>query len=236
MVDFIVYDDNKLILDNVKKVINNTMMKNNFAYSVRLFTCYSNEFVEIINNEGSFKIYILDIETPTKSGIDVARFIRSKDVNSVIIFLTSHNELGLTILKNELLFLSFLNKFDDYEGRLILSIEKGLRILGFKNAIRFVEGGISYTIIIDDILYITRDGVERKSIIKTSSAEFKVSKSLTSLKLLAGGNFIQTHKSCVVNNNRVTYIDKLNRIIMFDNGVSIDLLSTKYKRELKCDV
>ena len=35
----------------------------------------------------------------------MARKIREKDMESVIIFLTGHEELGMTILKDELFFL-----------------------------------------------------------------------------------------------------------------------------------
>lgn len=44
-----------------------------------------------INNE-SFNIYLLDIEMPEVSGIELAKYIRQKDTNAVIIFITSHKE------------------------------------------------------------------------------------------------------------------------------------------------
>ena len=62
--------------------------------------------------------------------------------------------------------------------------------------------------------------------------EFKITKSLNELKEMLGDKFIQTHRACFVNKDRVIKIDKIRRIIYFDNGVKTDLLSTKYRKEL----
>ena len=103
-VNFIVCDDNVMTLKKVERIISRSMMGNKLAYKTHLFNDYNDKFMETLNSSMSNKIYILDIETPTRSGIDIARKIRFNDVNSVIIFLTGHEELGLTILKNELMF------------------------------------------------------------------------------------------------------------------------------------
>ena len=58
--------------------------------------------MKFLKSKVPFRIYILDIETPSRSGIDVAREIRNKDLESVIIFLTGHDELGHIILNNDL--------------------------------------------------------------------------------------------------------------------------------------
>ena len=44
--------------------------------------------------------------------------------------------------------------------------------------------------------------------------------------------FIQTHRACYINNDRLRKVDKTNKIITFDNGETIDLLSDKYKKDV----
>ena len=44
--------------------------------------------------------------------------------------------------------------------------------------------------------------------------------------------FIQTHRSCFINNDRKVKVDKTDKIITFDNGDTIDLLSDKYKKDV----
>jgi len=130
------------------------------------------------------------------------------------------------------MFLSFINKFDNFESRLNVSLEKALDLLNKKNTIRFSDRNILYTININDILYITKDSFERKTIIKTDYTEFKVSKSLIEIIDMLDDRFIQTHRACYINSDRKVTIDKSNRIITFDNGETVDLLSDKYRKEV----
>ena len=44
--------------------------------------------------------------------------------------------------------------------------------------------------------------------------------------------FIQTHRACYINSDRKVKIDKTKKLISFDNGETIDLLSDTYKKEL----
>lgn len=232
VINYIICDDDRKIVNDIKNILSNYMMKNNFEYKIHLFHDYDNDFMKIVKSKLPFKIYILDIETPSKSGIDVARIIRDTDVESVIIFLTGHEELGATLLKNEIMFLSFINKFDNYEARLISSINKGIKLLQRKNILRFEERGNIYTISMDDILHITRDSFERKCIITTDYAEIKTYKSLSSILSLLDGRFKKTHRACIVNSDRVAKIDMINKNILFNDGSIINLLSKKYRKDV----
>ncbi len=232
MINVIICDDNNKDRINVIRIVKKFMEKYNKEYSIHSYDDYNSEFYKIIETKLPSKIYLLDIETPTKSGIDVAREIRRKDINSVIIFLTAHDELGNIVLKNDLMFLSFINKFDDCENRLNNSLMKALNILNKKNTIRFFDRNVLYTININDILYITKDSFERKTIIKTDYAEFKVNKSLSDIVKMLDNRFIQTHRACYINSDRKVSINKTSKIITFDNNETIDLLSDKYKKEV----
>lgn len=232
MLNVIICDDNEKDRNNALKVVKEFMTKNKKEYDLHVFNDYNKNFYEIIQRKIPFKIYLLDIETPTRSGIDVAREIRRKDVDSVIIFLTAHEELGNIVLKNDLMFLSFINKFDDFENRLNNALKKGLELLKHKNVIKFMDRNILYTININDILYITKDSFERKTIIKTDYTEFRVNKTLADIIGMLDDRFIQTHRACYINSDRKVKIDKISRTITFDNGEVIDLLSDKYRKEV----
>jgi len=231
MVNIVLCDDNQKDRKNIIEIVKEFMNKNKIEFDIYEFEDYNKKFNEILERKLPSKIYLLDIETPSASGIDIARKIRSKDVDSIIIFLTAHEELGNIILKNELMFLSFINKFDNFKLRLNNSLKKSLSLLKHKRMIKFTDRNIVYTINIDDILYLTKESFERKTIIKTDYAEFKVSKTLYELVQMLDDRFIQTHRSCFINNDRKVSIDRTNRIILFDNGESTDLLSDKYRKE-----
>ena len=232
MINVIICDDNDKDRNNVNKIVEEFMKKNKKEYKIFTFNDYNKSFYALAEAKMPFKIYLLDIETPSKSGIDVAREIRRKDINSVIIFLTAHEELGNIVLKNDLLFLSFINKFDDFQNRLNNSLEKSLDLLSKKNVIRFEDRNTLYTININDILYITKESFERKTVIVTDYGEFKVSKPMHEIISMLDDRITQTHRACYINDDRKIKIDRAKRLIMFDTGKTIDLLSDKYKKEV----
>lgn len=232
MINIIICDDNKKDRNKVVEIVDNYMERKKIEYQKHIFEDYNNKFNSIINFKLPSKIYLLDIETPSASGIDMARIIRKNDVDSVIIFLTGHDELGNIVLKNDLMFLSFINKFDDFKKRLNSSLTKALDLLKTRKIIRINDRNITYTIDVKDILYITTDSYERRTVIKTDYDEIKVNKSLTEIIDMLDDRFIQTHRACFINNERKVKIDKSKKIITFDTGEQIDLLSDKYKKDV----
>lgn len=230
MINVIICDDNKRDLKKICNIVDMYMEKNNNNYSKHIFYDYDEEFMSILNKKLSFKIYILDIETPSRSGIDIAREIRIKDSDSSIIFLTGHNDLGLDLLKEDIPFTAFINKYVNSEKRLINCLTKSLSLMHKRRMLKIQEGGIIYTIDMNDILYITKDSIERKTIIITDYSEFKLSKTLSAIKEMLGYSFVQSHRSCIINRDRVCKIDFNSKIIAFDNNLTIDLLSNKYRK------
>ena len=232
MINFIICDDVKQYREMVEHIVISYMMKNKLEYKTHVFKDYDSEFMKIVESKLPFKVYILDIEIPSKSGIDIARIIRNHDVDSVLIFLTGHQELGHVVMKNDFLFLSYINKFDDCENRLIKSLDKALQMFKIKNVIRFKDNGIVYTIPQEDILYITRDSVDRKCIIVTDYNEFKVGKNLSELEKMVNDNFIKTHRACLMNTKRIMSFSRSQKEVVFDNGMKSDLISTRFDKEL----
>lgn len=232
MINIIICDDNSNDLKRVETIVDNYMKKHDEDYKKYLFNDYNSDFMNIVVKQLPLKIYIMDIQTPSGSGIDVAREIRKKDVDSVIIFLTGHEELGNIILKNDLMFLSFINKFDNCENRLFESLDKAFKIMNKKSILRFNDRNTVYTIRLDEIIYITKESFERKTVIKTDYTEFKVNLSLGEIKSMLDDRFIQTHRSCITNKNRIFKLDRQKRTITFDTGETIDLVSNTYRKEL----
>lgn len=232
MVNVVLCDDNEKDLLKLTNFIDNYMMKREEEYKKYIFNDYGPNFMNFIIRRLPSRIYILDIETPSRSGIDIAREIRKKDVDSIIIFLTGHEELGNIILKSDLMFLSFINKFDNCEKRLKECLDNAMQLLNKKQVLKFNDRNTIYTIKLDEILYITKESFERKTVIKTDYTEFKVNLPLNEIKGMLDDRFVQTHRSCVINRNRASKIDKQNRTITFDTGEVIDLVSDMYRKEL----
>lgn len=231
MINFIICDDNLEMRNNVLEVVATFMASKDLNYKTYVYEDYNDDFMKIVNQKLNFKIYILDIEAPTRTGIDVARIIRHKDEDSAIIFITGHEELGPRLLSKDITFLAFINKFDDYRSRLKRNIQKAITTLEKQKMLRFKDHNVLYAIPFHDILYIMKDSLGRKTIIVTEFHEFKVYKSLSYFQEILDQKFIQTHRACLINTNRVISINKKNRIVVFDNGMQVDLISTRFNVE-----
>ncbi len=231
--EFVICDDEKLFRNKIHKVIDKIYMNNDEYYHVTEFTNFNNSFLKLIK-DGSPKIYILDIEMKDDvSGIDIARKIRNNDWESIIIFITSHNELGYQALKAQIMLLDFISKYDDYERNLELVIKKAISMINSQKTMTFNSDGISYVIHLNDILYVVKDTIDRKCIIKTTYTEIEVNRSLNYFVDNLDKRFYMSHRSCIVNTERIDKVDWKNNIIYFNNGDSIDLISRDKKRGFK---
>ena len=194
MINVIVCDDDSKYLKKVVENINKFMQGKKLDYKIHEYMDYDNKFFNMLKEEIPNKIFILDIETPSRSGIDVARIIRRIDVESPIIFLTGHEELGNIILIKVMTFVSFINKFDDVKDKLNESLNLSLKLLKQKQILKFCDRGSIYTIEYSKILYITTDTVARKTIIVTAKHEYKTNYTLTQVLNMLTSDFVQTHK------------------------------------------
>ena len=234
MIKFIICDDEKLFRNNVRQTINKIFIKNDLEYTIDEFEKYNKDFQKVINDGISNKIYILDIEIKNGiSGIDIAKKIRKNDWNSIIIIVTSHSDLGFEALKAQIMLLDFISKFDNCQNNLEKIIIKAMKQINNKKVLVFKSNGIDYRIFLDDIIYIVKDSIERKCSIKTTYNEIAVNKSLSELIEKLDDRFYLTHRSCVINTEKIMSIDWKNNIIKFNNGVAIDLIARDRRKGLK---
>jgi len=234
MINFVVCDDEKEFRDKTTLVINKLLMKNNIEYKIHEYGTYNKDLENFINNNLSSKIYILDIEMKNSiSGIDIARKIRKNDWDSIIIMVTSHSELGYEALKAQIMLLDFISKFDECEKNLEKTLKKAIVKVDSKKIIQFQNSGVTHRLYLDDILYVTKDTVDRKCIIKTTYNEFAVNKTMNEMIEELGPSFYLSHRSCLVNIEKIKTVNWKDSIIWFNNGETIDLLARDKKKGLK---
>ena len=168
------------------------------------------------------------------SGLELARKIRMTDWKSVIIMVTSHNELGYEALKSQIMLLDFISKFSPtWKTNLKNTIKKAMNKTKEIPVLILETPNMIYRIYTDDILYILRDQVERKCKIKTINDEIYFPKSIKEFSTLLDDRFFLSHRSCYINLKQVKKVDFKKLRIYFNNGEFIDYLSRDKKKELK---
>ena len=230
-VTIVTCEDNKLYLKKLKRIIEQYTLKNNINARTKYFQEYDEDFFNVMNESIANRIYILDIETPLGSGKDVARLIRKFDHHSIIIFISNYRDMADSVAMDLLNVLTFISKLDDCENHLKRALQEAMIILGETSRFEFKQEGDTYYINRHDILYITYDSKTRKSNIVTSKTIYHADLKLKDCLMLLGPSFQYSHRSCIVNLDRILCYNKER--IKFDNGKTTNLISKKFFEEKK---
>ena len=234
MINFIVCDDEKEIVEKVKIILMKIAFQANIEYKIHAFNSYDESFMQTMNSNLENKIYILDIEVEDSSGLEVAKQIREKDWKSIIIILTAHYELETLAYKSKILLLDFISKYELYDEKIYniikLCIERKLNDDKLKIKTKNGIERIDYK----DIVCILYDSYKRKSKIITLYSKYETSESLKGIKVKLKeyiSEIIKEQKS-VIDNKMVRNIDKLPsglkglvyyKLANLDNKILVDL-------------
>ena len=235
MLRFITCDDDQEALEKTVLAIRKVMMPYDYDYKIDKFTKYTKEFEEIVKSKGDQKVYILDIELPKVSGLEIASEIRENgDWESMIMFVTVHPECKDDIFYSRLMVIDFISKYYQYEKRLEETLTKVLDIYNIKNTLIFNYDYVTYRVPINKILYIEKMTSEKKCLIVTENGEkFEVVSTLKKLLKELNEDFYQSHKGCVVNTKKIYQVDYITNTITFYNKTQTNLLSLRNKKGLK---
>ena len=230
---FIVVEDERDAQEKIKKLLRKISVQTQIDLEIEYFKNYDEKLQKEIDNTLYPKIYIMDIELDGEvSGMEVAEKIRDNDWDSEIIFVTTHDKFFDKVHRQILEVFDFIEKFQDMENRLEKDIKLILSKKADKKLLKIKGNHADVEIYMRNILYILRDKEERKSIIYTDTDDvtFKVSNSLIDLLDRLDSRFVQTHKSCIANKNRMVERNYAKGYFILDNGKKVDYLSRKYRR------
>ena len=230
---FIVVEDERDAQEKIKKLLRKISVQTQIDLEIEYFKNYDEKLQKEIDNTLYPKIYIMDIELDGEvSGMEVAEKIRDNDWDSEIIFVTTHDKYFDKVHRQILEVFDFIEKFQDMENRLEKDIKLILSKKADKKLLKIKGNHADVEIYMRNILYILRDKEERKSIIYTDTDDvtFKVSNSLIDLLERLDSRFVQTHKSCIANKNRMVERNYAKGYFILDNGKKVDYLSRKYRK------
>ena len=233
--NFIIYEDEKEYATRYKSIIHKLLGPTTLSYKITEINEYDEKAKEKLNQIDGNKIYILDIEVPGKSGLELARKIRKNgDWSSPVIIVTSHEEFKNVGYTGKILMLNFISKHENLEKDLYDTLEVALEINMADKTLCYSHKGELYQISHRDVLYIEKSLNDNICNVVTKNSVHSVRKTIKELEteLADNINFVKTHRSCIVNLKNIKYIDFENNVIAFANQ-KIDLLSRAHKKNLK---
>lgn len=205
------------------------------CYKIIEFSRYLPNLMDQIGQIEGKKIFILDIEVPGKTGLELAREIRNTgDWLSPLIVVTTHEHLRTEGFTGKMLMLDFLSKYDDIKSNLKASIMTAYNIVSSYKSISFKQKGEIFQVLYDSILYIEKNLNDNYVTIVTKQDSITIKGCINNITnfLIEDPRFMKTHRSCIVNLLNIKSYDITNNIIKFENK-SIDLVARDKKKELK---
>jgi len=234
MLRFVICEDNAGFLQKTAEIVHKVMMPYDFEYKVSKFSGYCPNIEDIIKAKNEQKIYILDVEMPNVSGLEIASMIREQDSESIIIFLTSYPEYKNDVFYSRLLALDYIQKCALWNDRLEDTIKYTLKIVNRKQLLSFSKNGNTYRLELKDINYIEKVQEKKECIIYTTDGKhYKVSKNLKDFEKELGPLFYKCHKSFLVNIENIKHINYPENEVTFQSNHSEYLIANRCKKGLR---
>lgn len=240
MMNFIICEDDKNIVNKVLDIIKEYMLEKKINYEIGLVKDSTEGVINHVKqNKDKKNIYILDIELKNnQNGMTLAQDIRKHDVDGEIIFLTSHATMVMYVFKYKLKALDFIDKNDNIKERLISNLDNILDLLSNQKLNeKFIEvksGARTYRLNFDEIVTIQTTRINGKLRVSTINFQMEFYGYLKDIIKSLDDRFCRTHRSCIVNRNHISIInkEKYNLYILMSNGEK-SLLSRNYVKGLE---
>ena len=183
-----VCDDETKILEDIKSIILNLYPGDD----VNLFSS-GEEFLESDENPD---VLLLDIDMPGMSGMDVASKLAEKETDTLIVFVTAHDELVYDSFKYHPF--AFVRK--TYLRKELSGVLKDCRLKIDKKNKRYVfkSGSETVSLSLDEILYF--ESFANYLTVKTKTLEYKTRSTISGAQSeLEKNDFLRIHKGFLVN-------------------------------------
>lgn len=175
--------------------------------------------------EITYDLFILDIEFPNLSGLDIAETIRKSNYSCPIIFITSFKEYMEKAFK--------VNTFDYIlkpvtKNKVYPALNRAIKYLDlYDSKFTFTFNKLFYSLSFSDIAYFEKN--KRKVFIYTPTNTFETLLSTRDLLSKVNDNFVQVHTSFIVNVRYVKQISNNTLIATINEKETIEIpMSRKF--------
>ena len=230
MIKIAICDDERPMVDALKKRFDDFFKNDNMEYEISLYT-NGNQLLED-NNKNPYDVLFLDIDMPQIDGIKVAENIRSVNSNMIIIFVTN---------KENLVFQSI--KYSPFRFIRKDNLNEDIQELFFALKEKIILDNIQYEVVVDgkikflNVSKIVYFESFRHNIIAHyfDTTTYNIKESLSNLtNQLEKYGFIRVHKSYLVNYRNIYVINSNNLELDTKENIPISRfkrqeIQTKYK-------
>ena len=193
-------DDEKQIISDYSKLINDYLYENNIVCSVDDFSD-GNSFLQLANE---YDLVFLDYDLPDINGMDIARNIRENDGKIMIVFLTAYSEHVYDSFEVDAFryLLKPVSKEKLYE-----TLDKFLNIYNHNRKITIPTNTAYISVDVDEVIYI--EAAKKHTKVKTTGNEYVANKAISVYQTeIANPHFFRTHRGYIVNMRYISTVEK----------------------------
>ncbi len=181
---------------------------------------------EVLDTQQEADVLFLDIQMPDRDGMDVAKELRQKRWNTILIFVTALSEYVYDAFdvgafhylvkpfEDEKLSQVLRKAVEEYENRYrAMADVQGQQ----PKTILIRQGGVSSAVSVDSIIY--AEVFNRKITLHTTDGDMEYYGKMTELSQQVGNNFYRTHRAYLVN---LYYVEKYDATtIWLETGTAL---------------
>lgn len=198
------------------------------------------QFLSVLMSDKQPKIILIDLEINhhNYTGLSIAQFIRSRDVISPIIIVTTHTELMATSYQYQISALDFINKFQAesiFKQRLVSAIttaEKQLaeHVIAKPDFIAIPNGRKSEKVDIHEVVYIASDVLRsHRLIVYSEKSQLSVRGTMQHIEQLHK-DLMRVHAAYIVNRHKIASLNTKERTLTLTNQARVPLSKKYYKK------
>ena len=228
MLKVVICDDDKSILNNVANIVENKITERQVACDIQAINDARILLEELKKN--SIDILFLDIDMPYYSGMDIALYISENNLSTILIFITSHDELVFKTFAYKPF--GFIRKthLDEEIDELVDRLSKELEFR--KQELVIAKAGEIVKIPLNEISYIESEG--NYLIIRTGEEIIRHRETMTNMENeLKGKDFIRCHKGYLVNVNHIEKMKMSELVVKCGNDDAILPVGRSYEKDVK---
>lgn len=232
MVSFIVYDDDSSRRDLCSKVIKKFLFSTNDYYKIIEFDKYNFAISEKMKHIEGARVYIINVDVSGPNPLNIARKIREDgDFISPIILITNKNKTSVIDDIQNVLFLDIIEMDNNFISNMYNCLKNAHKIVTRHSVYTFSVFDEVYRIPYKDIYFIKKNLKDDSVTIYTKDDSYLHYITVKALEkmLKKDPRFFKAHRSCIINLYNVSSYDKKCNIVVFKNGMTVDLVSRQNK-------
>ncbi|MGX7091732.1 LytR/AlgR family response regulator transcription factor [Hutsoniella sourekii] len=228
MIPIIICEDKESQLQKISNFVENILLIEDLPMTISLKAQTSQEVKDYLDQrDPKFSIFILDIELEeVEGGLKLARYIRQRDDQSKIIFVTAYSEYLPLTYQYHIEAFGYIVKTQPelmkemLAEALITAHQRNNSYHYKRNLFTIKQQNRIQTFDLDDIFYFTTAPISHKVVMVAKTGIFEFYDSLSKVEQ-ANHSLIRVHKSYVVNSQHIRSLDRNTMTIILSDDHQI---------------